>query len=58
MTALKAGELFRKKLGAGVTVVNIYDRLVLASAASEKFYALQQHEGTRFIRPKISPRFP
>jgi heterodisulfide reductase subunit A len=50
MTSLKAGELFRKKLGDGVTVVNIYDRLVFASAAAERFYALQQHEGTRFIK--------
>ena len=48
--ALKAGELFRKKVGTGVSVVNIHDRLSFTSAAAEKFFALQKHEGTRFVK--------
>jgi heterodisulfide reductase subunit A len=47
--ALKAGELFRKKTGKEVAVTNIHDRLVFPSAAAEKFYQQQRHEGTTFV---------
>ncbi|MDD5675276.1 MAG: CoB--CoM heterodisulfide reductase iron-sulfur subunit A family protein [Chitinivibrionales bacterium] len=49
MTAVKAGELARKKI-PGVTVVNIHDRLVFEGPAAQEFYREQQSKGTIFCK--------
>jgi heterodisulfide reductase subunit A len=49
MTAMKAGELLRKKL-PGAVVVNIHDRLTLCNPDAEVFFKRQAAEGTQFIK--------
>jgi len=49
MTALKAGELFRKKIDGG-KVFNIHDRLTLAGTEQQHFFDKQCEEGTVMLK--------
>jgi heterodisulfide reductase subunit A2 len=49
MTAMKAGELLRKK-NPKAAVVNIHDRMVMTGPDYDAFYKRQKHEGTKFVK--------
>lgn len=49
MNALKAGELFRKKVESG-NVFNIHDRLTLAGTERQRFFDKQREEGTVMVK--------
>jgi heterodisulfide reductase subunit A len=49
MTAMKAGELFRKKIPGG-KVTHIHDRLVLPFPGAEKLFRRREEEGAVFVK--------
>ncbi len=49
MTAMKAGELLRKK-NPKAAVVDVHDLLVMSGPEYNAFYKKQLHEGTKFVK--------